>query len=81
MKIRFKGENEKHIALTEKLLENLAAEKGVDGGDCRLCAVSLFAMLDGLWLTWALNPLSFKLEEARELGRKWLTGFLMGAYR
>lgn len=81
MREKFQRENERHIRLTTGLLSKLAEEHKVAVGDVRLCAVSLFAMLDGLWLTWVLNPKSFNAADAREQGRKWLRAFRMGVFR
>jgi TetR/AcrR family transcriptional regulator, transcriptional repressor of bet genes len=80
MRTKFQRQNEKHIELTSALLSKFVEKEGIEVEDLRLSAVSLFAMLDGLWLTWVLNPDSFNADDARNLGRKWLRAFRTGAH-
>jgi len=80
MRSKFQRQHEKHIQLTEALLRSFAAEHKIEVANFRMCAVSLFAMLDGLWLTWILNPECFQAVDAREQGYQWLQGLRLGAY-
>jgi AcrR family transcriptional regulator len=44
--------------------------------EARLAALSLTAMLDGLWLEWCLDPSAFTAEEACRAAQGWVDGLI-----
>ncbi|SNS06709.1 transcriptional regulator, TetR family [Sphingomonas laterariae] len=57
-------------------IEALLAENGVAPGDCRLKAVAITALVDGLWLELCLAPDTFTPDEAAEMAERWLDALL-----
>jgi len=59
----------------ERLITEAAAQREVFV-DARLAALSLAAMLDGLWLEWCLDPSTFGAAEGRRAAHGWVDGLL-----
>lgn len=59
----------------------LAQEKNWQGFNANLAAISLSALLDGLWLESGLNPNNFTPEQAIQMCEAWVTGLIAGAYK
>jgi TetR/AcrR family transcriptional repressor of bet genes len=68
-----------YIAVTERLLIDLAEAENFTIRDTRLAAVALTALLDGLWLAWCLNPSAFRPQDGIALCRNWLEGLRRGS--
>jgi len=77
---RQKIEYADHIGGIEKLILDLASDEGLSVPDGRSAAVAFTALLDGLWLTWRLNPDAFSPAEGVETCRKWFDGLRRGLY-
>jgi AcrR family transcriptional regulator len=63
------------------LLEELAREQGWERFDVRLAAISLSALLDGLWLEYGLDERSFSPAQGVQMCEAWIDGLLAGAWR
>ena len=59
----------------ERLIAAVAERRRI-AIDPRLAALSLTAMLDGLWLEWCLDPSTFTAEEARQIAQGWVDGLI-----
>lgn len=57
-------------------LETLLAECGLPAGERRLAAISVAALVDGLWLELCLAPGNFTADEARRIARQHLAALL-----
>lgn len=58
------------------LLGTLARERGWEGFDADLAAISLSALLDGLWLESGLNPGTFSPQQGMQICEAWVEGLL-----
>ncbi|SDO60118.1 TetR family transcriptional regulator C-terminal domain-containing protein [Pseudomonas jinjuensis] len=59
-------------------LGQLAAEEGWEDFDADLAAISLSALLDGLWLESGLNPNTFTPEQGMQICEAWVDGLQAG---
>ncbi|WP_374979131.1 TetR family transcriptional regulator C-terminal domain-containing protein [Pseudomonas solani] len=59
----------------------LADEEGWHAFDAGLAAISLSALLDGLWLESGLNPTTFTPHQGVLICEAWVDGLQAGAYR
>lgn len=75
-----KDEYRSFVTAVERLLADLAAAEGFSIRDTRLAAISLTALLDGLWLAWGLNPNAFSPADGVALCRNWVEGLRRGAH-
>ncbi|MNP77631.1 hypothetical protein D3C76_1750930 [compost metagenome] len=57
----------------------MAAEELWQGFDAELAAISLSALLDGLWLESGLNPQTFTPEQGVQICEAWVDGLQAGA--
>ncbi len=64
-----------------RLLASLAEEEGWLGFDADLAAISLSALLDGLWLESGLNPGTFTPEQGVVICEAWVDGLQAGGRR
>lgn len=64
----------------ERHLEALASESGLPSMNIQAAATALNALLDGLWLTWCLNPTNFSVEEGVAMCEGWVDAFAAGAF-
>ncbi|MHC6227458.1 TetR family transcriptional regulator C-terminal domain-containing protein [Pseudomonas sp. X10] len=64
-----------------RLLAELAVEEGWQAFDADLAAISLSALLDGLWLESGLNPGTFSPEQGIQICEAWVDGLLAGGRR
>ncbi|MBF8741803.1 TetR family transcriptional regulator C-terminal domain-containing protein [Pseudomonas guariconensis] len=64
-----------------RLLGALASEEGWQGFDADLAAISLSALLDGLWLESGLNPGTFSPEQGVLICEAWVDGLQAGGRR
>ncbi|MFV3074430.1 TetR/AcrR family transcriptional regulator [Niveispirillum fermenti] len=64
----------------ERHLGALARERGLPPMNVQAAATALNAMLDGLWLTWCLNPANFSVEEGVAMCEGWVDAFAAGAF-
>ena len=64
-----------------QLLARLAEEEGWQGFDADLAAISLSALLDGLWLESGLNPGTFTPEQGVIICEAWVDGLQAGGRR
>lgn len=64
-----------------QLLASLATEEGWEGFDADLAAISLSALLDGLWLESGLNPGTFSPEQGVLICEAWVDGLQAGGRR
>lgn len=62
-------------------LEGLAREHAWHHFDAQLAAISLSALLDGLWLESSLNPNTFTPAQGMQICDAWVDGLVCGAYR
>lgn len=62
-------------------LSGLALEKGWQSFNANLAAISLSALLDGLWLESGLNPHNFTPEQAIQMCEAWVNGLVAGAHQ
>ncbi|WP_194792291.1 TetR family transcriptional regulator C-terminal domain-containing protein [Pseudomonas sp. UFMG81] len=60
------------------LLSELAREEGWEGFDADLAAISLSALLDGLWLESGLNPGTFTPAQGVQICEAWVDGLQAG---
>jgi AcrR family transcriptional regulator len=69
-------------AILGKVLRELAQEEGWEEGgehfDADLAAISLSALLDGLWLESGLNPGTFTPEQGIQICEAWVDGLQAG---
>jgi TetR/AcrR family transcriptional regulator, transcriptional repressor of bet genes len=70
-----------YYATLSEMLGELAREQRWEGFDTRLAAISLSAMLDGLWLEYGLDPRTFKPEQGVQMCEAWIDGLVGGAWR
>lgn len=68
-------------AILLRVLQQLADEQGWQGFDAGLAAISLSALLDGLWLESGLNPSTFSPEQGVQICEAWVDGLQGGGYR
>jgi AcrR family transcriptional regulator len=64
--------------ILRKVLTELAQEEGWEHFDADLAAISLSALLDGLWLESGLNPGTFTPEQGIQICEAWVDGLLIG---
>lgn len=64
----------------ERHLDALALESGLPPMNIQAAATALNALLDGLWLTWCLNPSNFSVEEGVAMCEGWVDAFAAGAF-
>lgn len=57
------------------VIERLLGDCGIKG-DCRLAAVAIAALIDGLWLELCLDRSVFSADEAAALARRWIDALL-----
>ena len=69
-----------YVETLESLLSDLAEEQNFVIGDLKMAAVTLTALLDGLWLAWCLNPNAFRPEDGIRQCQNWIAGLKSGAY-
>jgi TetR/AcrR family transcriptional repressor of bet genes len=62
-------------------LMRLAREQRWRRFDSDLAAISLSAMLDGLWLEYGLSPHTFTAEQGVQICEAWVDGLVGGAYK
>ncbi|MGE7955104.1 TetR family transcriptional regulator C-terminal domain-containing protein [Pseudomonas sp. NPDC089530] len=62
-----------------RLLGDLAAQEGWQDFDTDLAAISLSALLDGLWLESGLNPQTFTPNQGIQICEAWVDGLQAGA--
>lgn len=62
-------------------LSGLASEHGWRDFDAPLAAISLSALLDGLWLESGLNPATFSPAQGIQMCEAWVDGLVAGGYR
>ncbi|MNP39226.1 hypothetical protein D3C76_1327940 [compost metagenome] len=60
------------------LLSELAREEGWEDFDADLAAISLSALLDGLWLESGLNPGTFTPSQGVQICEAWVDGLQAG---
>ncbi|WP_375739214.1 TetR family transcriptional regulator C-terminal domain-containing protein [Pseudomonas boanensis] len=65
-------------AILASVLTDLAAEQSWQGFDADLAAISLSALLDGLWLESGLNPQTFTPAQGVQICEAWVDGLLAG---
>ncbi|MBT8766471.1 TetR family transcriptional regulator C-terminal domain-containing protein [Metapseudomonas boanensis] len=65
-------------AILASALTDLAAEQSWQGFDADLAAISLSALLDGLWLESGLNPQTFTPAQGVQICEAWVDGLLAG---
>ena len=65
-------------AILRKVLMELAQEEGWENFDGDLAAISLSALLDGLWLESGLNPGTFTPEQGIQICEAWVDGLQAG---
>lgn len=63
------------------LLSQLAGEQGWEEFDADLAAISLSALLDGLWLESGLNPGTFSPQQGVQICEAWVEGLLASGGR
>jgi AcrR family transcriptional regulator len=61
-----------YVDLVRGMLADLEKESGKFRFNLRLAAISLTAMLDGLWLEWCLDPDTFQPREAVAVCEAWI---------
>ncbi|OYQ32435.1 hypothetical protein CHU95_16680 [Niveispirillum lacus] len=64
----------------ERYLGDLAGDSGLPPVNIQAAATALNALLDGLWLTWCLNPKDFSVEEGIAMCEGWVDAFAAGAF-
>ena len=62
-------------------LMRLAKENRWDGFNAHLAAISLSALLDGLWLEYCLNPKTFTPSQGVQMCEAWVDGLLHHGYQ
>jgi AcrR family transcriptional regulator len=60
-------------------LERLLASCGLPDGDCRIAAISIAALVDGLWLELCLTPGCFTAAEADAIADRHVMALLRGS--
>ncbi|MCY1446360.1 HTH-type transcriptional regulator BetI [compost metagenome] len=65
-------------AVLAQTLGQLASEEGWQDFDADLAAISLSALLDGLWLESGLNPSTFTPEQGLQICEAWVDGLQAG---
>ncbi|AYC32493.1 TetR family transcriptional regulator [Pseudomonas cavernae] len=65
-------------AVLAQALGGLAGEEGWSDFDADLAAISLSALLDGLWLESGLNPSTFTPEQGVQICEAWVDGLQAG---
>lgn len=68
-------------SVLSKCLNGLASELGWVDFDAHLAAISLSALLDGLWLESSLNPKTFTAAQGIQICEAWVDGIVRGGYR
>lgn len=68
-------------AILEQVLEQLALEQGWQQFNYQLAAISLTALIDGLWLEHGLDPETFTPAEGVLICEAWVDGLLAGGYQ
>lgn len=68
-------------ALLAQILADLAVEQGWTDFAVDLAAISLSALLDGLWLELGLNPGVFTPQQGLHICEAWVDGLGAGGYR
>lgn len=69
-----------YLETVEELLARLAEAEAIAVADMRLAAVAFYALLDGLWLDWCLDPSAFRPEDGARACRYWIEGFRRGVF-
>ena len=69
-----------YVETVAGLISSLSEAEGFKVGNVRLTAMAFTALLDGLWLSWCLNPGAFRPEDGMQLCRNWIEGLRRGAY-
>lgn len=64
-----------------KNLHALAREHSWRSFDAGLAAISLNALLDGLWLEWGLNSTTFTPEQGMQMCEAWVEGLVQGGHK
>lgn len=64
--------------ILRKVLSELAQEQSWENFDPDLAAISLSALLDGLWLELGLNPRTFSPEQGIQICEAWVDGLQAG---
>ncbi|WP_445192730.1 TetR/AcrR family transcriptional regulator [Sphingomonas sp. Tas61C01] len=72
------AEHDRSYAAYRAGLEALLIECGVAAGDLRLAALSIAALVDGLWLELCLSPTGFTAAEARTVASRHVAHLLGG---
>ena len=70
-----------YCAVLAECLSGLASEHGWQDFNVRLAAVSLSALLDGLWLESGLNPQTFTPAQGIQMCEAWVDGLVSGGHR
>ena len=60
------------------MLAELAREEGWENFDADLAAISLSALLDGLWLEFGLNSGTFTPQQGIQICEAWVDGLQAG---
>ncbi|NBA98590.1 TetR family transcriptional regulator C-terminal domain-containing protein [Pseudomonas sp. R5(2019)] len=68
-------------AVLRDVLIELAAEEGWQAFDAELAAISLSALLDGLWLESGLNPGTFSPAQGIQICEAWVDGLQAGGHK
>ncbi|WP_375422288.1 TetR/AcrR family transcriptional regulator [uncultured Sphingomonas sp.] len=71
-------EHDRSYAAYRSELETLLTACGVPAGELRLTALSIAALVDGLWLELCLSPTGFTAEEARTVASRHVAHLLGG---
>ncbi len=64
----------------ERHLAALARDNNLTDINIQAAATALNALLDGLWLTWCLNPQNFSVEDGVAMCEGWVDAFAAGAF-
>lgn len=73
------AEHDRSYAAYRRDLERLLASCGLPGGGCRIAAISIAALVDGLWLELCLTPGGFTAAEAGTIADRHVTALLSGS--
>lgn len=68
-------------SILEQALEQLSTEQGWDNFNYELAAISLTAVIDGLWLEHGLDPNIFTPDEGIKICEAWVDGLIAGGYK
>ena len=71
----------KYRSVLAQALEQLSIEQGWQHFNYELAAISLTAIIDGLWLEHGLDPTIFTPEEGVLICEAWVDGLLAGGYK